>query len=100
MLPTGPSWVCELVKVVGDRLAEDGKPMLEEVELWRRDPLEIIQDLISNPMFKDEIVYQPERVYKDEEGKIRVYDEMWTGDWWWDTQVRKPTYHELLVGLT
>jgi hypothetical protein len=39
----------------------------EKLELWRRNP---------------------ERVYHDKEGKIRVYDEMWTGDWWWDTQVR------------
>ena len=23
----------------------------------------------------------------DNAGKERVYDEMWTADWWWDTQV-------------
>ena len=91
LLPTGPDWICELVKVVGDRTGEDGQPIIEEVELWRRDPVEIIQSLIANPMFKDEIAYEPEKVYKDNRGKIRVYDEMWTGDWWWDTQVRKPT---------
>ena len=23
----------------------------------------------------------------DKEGKTRRYDEMWTGKWWWETQV-------------
>lgn len=31
--------------------------------------------------------YAPERVYADEEGKERIYDNMWTGNWWWETQV-------------
>ena len=38
--------------------------------------------------FKDYISYVPERVYMDKEGKVRVFDEMWTGDWWWEIQVR------------
>ena len=44
--------------------------------------------MIGNPAFKDFISYVPERVYTDDEGKVRVFDEMWTGTWWWDTQVR------------
>jgi hypothetical protein len=32
--------------------------------------------------------YAPERVYEDEDMKSRVFDEMWTADWWWDTQVK------------
>lgn len=69
-------------------MGEDGQPKLEEVELWKRDALDIIKILISNPLFKNEIAYQPEKVYRDKKAKIRVYDEMWTGDWWWETQVR------------
>ena len=33
--------------------------------------------------------YAPERVYMDEGRKERVYDECWTGEWWWETQVSK-----------
>jgi len=31
--------------------------------------------------------YAPEKHYEDEELDNRVYDEMATGDWWWETQV-------------
>ena len=31
--------------------------------------------------------YTPERLYEDAEGNTRVFDEMWTANWWWDTQV-------------
>jgi hypothetical protein len=60
----------------------------EKLELWRRNPVDCVKELMSNPAFKAVLRYAPERVYRDKEGKIRVYDEMWTGDWWWDTQVR------------
>ena len=32
--------------------------------------------------------YTPEQVYEDAEGQSRVFDEMWTANWWWDTQVK------------
>lgn len=62
--------------------------MHEQTELWYRDPVECVKSLIGNPGFKDYISYVPERVFVDDEGKVRLFDEMWTGDWWWDTQVR------------
>lgn len=61
--------------------------LTERHELWRRDPVECVRELIGNPAFKEYIAYQPEKVYADPEGKTRVYDEMWTGDWWWNMQV-------------
>jgi Plavaka transposase len=42
---------------------------------------------MGNPMFKDVLKYAPEKVYIDEEGNLRVFDEMWSADWWWDLQV-------------
>ena len=86
-LPIGPKWNCSLIKVDGDLLDDDGNTMSEQLELWFRDPVECVKELIGNPAFKDRISYVPERVYTDDEGKVRVYDEMWTGTWWWDTQV-------------
>jgi hypothetical protein len=86
-LPIGPEWKCNIIQVTGDQLDEDGNPMTEQLELWHRDPIECVKALIGNPAFKDFISYVPERVYADDEGKVRVFDEMWTGTWWWDTQV-------------
>lgn len=59
----------------------------EQLELWRRDPVECIKELMGNPALKDSLKYAPEQVFLDEKGKVRVFDEMWTADWWWNTQV-------------
>lgn len=40
--------------------------------------------------------YTPEKHYEDEELENRVYDEMATGDWWWEVQVS--TRVQTLVG--
>lgn len=60
----------------------------EQLELWRQDPIECVQELVGNPAFVDHIQFQPERVYLDETRTNRQYDEMWTADWWWSKQVR------------
>jgi Plavaka transposase len=61
----------------------------ESLELWRRNPVDCIKELFGNPAFKNVMRYAPERHYADQEAKIRVYDEMWTADWWWERQVRR-----------
>lgn len=72
----------------GDRKGPDGKTnMVEELELWRRDPVECVKDLMGNPAFRDHMSYVPEEVFADSEGTSRIYDKMWTGEWWWKMQV-------------
>lgn len=80
------------IKVDGNEpdLAKDptGKVMRSEaLELWFRDPVEIVEELIGNPQFREVMKYAPERVYADMEGKTQVINEMWTGSWWWEIQV-------------
>jgi hypothetical protein len=87
-LPTGPEWTCKIVRTLGKVLSEDNEPIIEEHELWTRDPIECVRDLIGNPAFRDYMAYAPEKAYTDKHGHNRQYDEMWTGDWWWETQVR------------
>ena len=53
--------------------------------------MECLKELMGNPMFKNSLEYAPQKHFMDEEGTNRVYDEMWTGDWWWDTQVKLPS---------
>lgn len=69
-------WHCDEVEVQGTLVGEDGKEMVESLELWRRDPVECIQELLGNPAFRDEMRYEPERVYADAGAKTRVFDEM------------------------
>jgi len=59
----------------------------EQLELWRRDPVECVRELMGNPAFKDVLKYAPEKHFTDVEGRYHVYDEMWMANWWWDTQV-------------
>ena len=87
-LPRTQKWVLDEVNVEGDIVGEDGKVMGEKLEVWRRDPVECIRELIGNPAYREAMAYAPERVYLDQEGKERCIDEMWTADWWWETQVK------------
>jgi Plavaka transposase len=86
-LPTGPDWICDIVNVSGDLEGEDGERMGEELELWRHNPLECIQDLIGNPSFKNEMVYESAQFFTDRACSNRLIDEAWTADWWWKVQV-------------
>ncbi|KAJ7048192.1 Zn-finger domain-containing protein [Mycena amicta] len=87
-LLTGPGWTCKMVHVPGDRVDDNKKAMSEDLELWIRDPVECIKELMSNPTFESSMVYAPEHVYSTVEPnkEHQILDEMWTGDWWWQTQ--------------
>ena len=90
-LPSGPKWNAHLLTIKGDRLDEDGNQMTEEVELWHKDPVEVIKELMGNPAFKDHMAYAPEKVFETQssmEEDCEVWNEMNTGSWWWETQVR------------
>jgi hypothetical protein len=44
---------------------------------------------MGNPAFRDYLAYDCQQVFADKEGDTRRYDEMWTGEWWWKTQVSR-----------
>ncbi|KZP30194.1 hypothetical protein FIBSPDRAFT_908162 [Athelia psychrophila] len=85
-LPRGPEWTCEPFVVTGDEVDDKGQLRTEEVDLWRRDPVECVKELLSNPSFRENMSFAPEKQYRNSDGTNRVYNESWTGDWWWDTQ--------------
>ncbi|KAG1784140.1 hypothetical protein EV702DRAFT_1176071 [Suillus placidus] len=89
-LPHGAAWSCKKISVQGNRTDEKGEPLHEDVELWMRNPVECIKDLIGNPLFKDHMVYTPACAYMDSAGLHRVIDDMWTADWWCDMQKQLP----------
>lgn len=73
--------------MTGDLKDADGNALTETSEVWYRNPVECIRELLGNPLFAKMLAYAPERVYRDSQGKVRHLDEMWTADWWWDLQV-------------
>lgn len=81
--------MCDIMDVTGDREGENGDKLTEELELWWRDPVECIRELIGNPAYKEHMAYAPERAYQDPNGNDdqQIWDEMWTGKWWHDVQV-------------
>ncbi|KZP05730.1 hypothetical protein FIBSPDRAFT_666170, partial [Athelia psychrophila] len=89
-LPRGVGWTYQQVTMHGDVEDDAGKCMTEEVELWYRDPVEVVRELMGNPMFRDVMKYAPEQVFRDEERDEQVVNEMWTASWWWELQRRLP----------
>ncbi|KAJ7870405.1 hypothetical protein B0H13DRAFT_2556335 [Mycena leptocephala] len=90
-LPSGVKWQCKEIDVKGDLPDLDKDPTGatmrgETVELWFRDPVECVRELIGNPMFRNAMRFGPEELYTDEKGQIRLFEEMWTGDWWKEIQ--------------
>lgn len=86
-LPAGVDWLCEQWELIGDLADEEGNTRTEEIELWCRDPVELIRELLGNPVFRESLRYAPEQLFADKDGTARIYDETWTGDWWWELQV-------------
>lgn len=88
-LPSVPEWTSKNVRILTKKIGVDGTRLFEDVELWKRNPVNIIQELLENPDFRNEIRYKPTKLYTDEEQTERIYNEMWTGDWWNATAVSK-----------
>jgi hypothetical protein len=96
-LPETPAWSWETLMIKGDLLDDKGKPQNEEADVWMRDPVECIRELIGNLLFKDSIKYASYRVFNkmnnNGEGRNRGWDEAATADEWWDLQVHSPFLH-------
>lgn len=60
----------------------------EHLEFYYRDVIECIRSLYGDPRFMDQLAFSPERHYTSHERTCRIYNEMYTGDWWWSVQVR------------
>ncbi|KAG1872983.1 hypothetical protein DFJ58DRAFT_836804 [Suillus subalutaceus] len=58
-LPHGAAWSCKKVNVQGNKTDEKGQMLHENIELWMRDPVECVKDLLGNPLFRDHMVYAP-----------------------------------------
>ncbi|KAL1660996.1 hypothetical protein GGF50DRAFT_129833 [Schizophyllum commune] len=91
-LPQGPEWKLETITLTGDQADEDGSLQTEDLELWYRDPVECIRELMGNPLFRDALCYEPGREFEQRPHGLEEesVNEMWTGAWWWKIQERLP----------
>jgi Plavaka transposase len=64
--------------------------LLGTPRIFFRDALEVLKFLFGNTIFKEKMHFSAERVY-DENGK-RLFNEVWTSDWWWEVQVSTVSY--------
>jgi hypothetical protein len=94
-LPTGPKWEHIVLSIDGKGVDGDGGIVTETVDLWRRDPVECVRELFSNPAFKDKCQYKPRKAFTNKSKAEQVYGEMWMGKWWWKTQVSCHVTHDL-----
>ncbi|KAG8832778.1 hypothetical protein FRC17_000651 [Serendipita sp. 399] len=71
-------------------LLESGKAG-EDVTLFYRNPVEVVEELLSRPHLAKEMEFIPMRVWTDQQRTRRVYSEVFTGDWTWRLQESLPT---------
>ena len=98
---------CELNKLIDHELPDQPRFICEEVtvdgqtfELYRRDVVDCIRSLFGNPDFAPHLILAPERHYTNQEKTCRVYHDMHTGQWWWETQARPYQFGVLSIMLT
>lgn len=69
----------------------------ERLQLYHRDILLCIRALYGDPAFAHDLAFAPEQHYTDHEQTHRVYNEVYTGDWWWAVQVRNVDLNKISI---
>lgn len=83
----GRGWVNDIIEVQGDVKTETGDLATEELELRYKDPVDLVKEIFGNPAFKEHLRYAPEKLFTSEEKDDQIFNEMWTAEDWWETQV-------------
>ena len=63
---------------MGDEKDDKGKFKTKIIQLWKRDPVKCVKELIGNPTFRDKLRYSPHHAYEDDEGNTsRTSSKRW-----------------------
>ncbi|KAK0493964.1 hypothetical protein EDD18DRAFT_1355885 [Armillaria luteobubalina] len=93
----GTNWKCYEFEYEGNipdnKDPSDMKMKKENLEMWFHNPLKIVCELISNPVFKDVMAYAPIQMFMDPEGQNQVFNEMWMDNTYYN--IAKDTHHQL-----
>ncbi|KAH9939740.1 uncharacterized protein BXZ73DRAFT_43384 [Epithele typhae] len=83
------SWYMHEIGVTGTLTDENNQPITEALDLWGRNPVHLIEDLIGNPEFDGEMAYEPRCEYEvSEDGGVAMeyIDDMHSGKWMSEVQ--------------
>jgi hypothetical protein len=84
ILPPGPKWKALPWATT--------YPTKNPLTLYYRDPLECLQDLLSNPLVSDFIQFTPFRLWETAEKLMRIYTEWLSGDAAWRIQASRLSF--------
>jgi hypothetical protein len=81
-LERGPDWSKEVMTVT----TPDGS---ESFIVHKRNPVDIVRHLLGLVRLRSHMHYGPEKhtTVTLDGRRVRMYSEMWTGEWWWRMQV-------------
>ncbi|KAJ6468957.1 hypothetical protein DFH09DRAFT_1254079 [Mycena vulgaris] len=82
ILPKGPQWKAESWKALS--------PVKRPLTLFYRDPVELLESLLQNPLIQDHIHYTPFRLFTTAAQTMRVYTEWLSGNVAWEMQEQLP----------
>jgi len=61
------------------------------IKYWSRDIIKSMRWLIRQPAYAQHLIFAPQRCLNNDTPPKRLYTEMHSADWWWETQVRRDT---------
>ncbi|KAG1880232.1 hypothetical protein C8R48DRAFT_744596 [Suillus tomentosus] len=77
-------WQNFAVKFCGDKPDVNIPPWMNgSYDVWFRDPREVVRNMLANPMYADEMDYQPYREYASATNE-RQWKDFMSADWAWD----------------
>jgi len=59
------------------------------IKYWSRDIIKSMRWLMRQPAYAEHLIFTPQSCFNSHTPPKRVYTEMRTVDWWWETQVRR-----------
>ena len=62
-----------------------------DIKYWSRDIINSMRWLMRQPAYAEHLIYAPRCCLNRDTSPKRLYTEMHTADWWWDTQVLRDT---------
>jgi len=61
------------------------------IKYCSRDIIKSMRWLMQQPAYAEDLINAPQRCFNRDTPPKRLYTEMHTVDWWWETQVRRDT---------
>ncbi|KAG1749000.1 uncharacterized protein EDB91DRAFT_1235537 [Suillus paluster] len=76
---------CKLNKIIDTKIPAH-RPRFQRKEILVADIIECVRALYGDPEFAPYLMFVPEQHYTDQDETERLYHDLHTGKWWWNTQ--------------